>query len=83
MNLADIVKADAEYCELVAVEVDLRLPTVCITDLEGIHEDIFMKGDDALEFVENYVRMQEELPMVDGETILLHLAKPYVENNWN
>lgn len=83
MKLEEIVRADADYCELVEVEVDLRMPTVCIRDLEGIHDDIFMQGDDASQFAEQYVRMQEELPNVDCEKILLHLAKPYVENIWN
>lgn len=83
MQLEEIICADADYCELVEVEIDLRMPTVCIRDLEEFHDDIFMQGDDASQFAEQYVRLQEELPNVDREKILLHLARPYIESIWN
>lgn len=83
MTLLDIIRADVMFMRTVVVEVDSSYSTVCISDTTGIHEDIFMQGEDAEAFIAERDRLYEETGDLCEDVIELHLARPYVETIWN
>ncbi|WP_374335390.1 hypothetical protein [Methyloversatilis sp.] len=82
MHLEDVVRSDAALCELVEVEFDSSLPTVLIRDTTGFNDFIFLQGDEALTFEAQFEALQWQLPHVNYDVLLKHLAKPYVEGIW-
>lgn len=83
MTLIEIIEADALYMKDVTVEVVSNYGTVCIKDAKGVQEDIFMQGDDAVEFISQRDLLWEETRVLTKGTIELHLAKSYVDNLWS
>ena len=83
MKLQDIILADAKRMAGVTVTVNPQMETVCISDDAGVHEDIFMQGNDADEFIAQRDALWKETSDLSMDVIELHLAHPYVENLWN
>lgn len=83
MTLTEIIKADAKWAtdSNIDVEVDRSLGTVCITCPD--HDDIFMQGDDAEQFIAECQTLWETAGDVDMGLVELAVAKPYAENLWN
>lgn len=82
MTLTEIIEADAKYMQNVTVHVDYLYSTVCIVDDRDEHEDIFLYGKEAEEFMEQCSKVYEEAQDALMYEVELHLAKPYVENIW-
>jgi hypothetical protein len=62
------------------VTLDRRYPTVSI-EAEGC-ETIFMEGDDAAQFGAEVDKYAGQCPNLDGGTIELACARPYIESHW-
>ena len=82
MTLTEIIKADVEYMRYVTVEVDSAFGFVTISDDLGVHEGIFMQGEEAEEFIDQCASLYEEAGDALMYEVELHLAKSYVENIW-
>lgn len=82
MTLEEIIKFDAACCPDISVKIGWSLGTVCITDPTGEHEDIFMQGDEGVEWIEQLERLTDAAPEVLFEDAIKHLAKPYVDVLW-
>lgn len=84
MTLEQIIALDAAFCDDVSVTICRSLQTVAIHDQSGAgHEDIFMQGDDACQFIDDLDTLIDLAPDCLFEHAIKHLAKPYVENIWN
>lgn len=84
MELKTIIEQDALYMREVRVDINRAFSTVCIVDLSSVeHEDVFMQGHEADDFVDAIDKIAESHPEVNFEDIALHLAKPYVDCIWN
>lgn len=83
MTLTEIIKADAKWAtdSNIDVKVDRRLGTVCITCPD--HDDIFMQGDDAEQFIAECQTRWETAYDVGMLPVELSVAKPYAETLWN
>lgn len=82
-TLTQIIAADAEFMANVTVHVVSNMGTVCISDDDGLQDDIFLQGDDGSAFISERESLWHELGDIDRGSIELHLAKPYVENLWS
>lgn len=80
MKLKDVIELAAARMQNVSIEVDTAYETVCIS--EAGHDDIFMQGDDARQFITE----AEELYNKDGDVSMddcyACLAEPYCECIW-
>lgn len=83
MKLQDIIRADAARMQGVTVTVNIQMETVRISDDSGVHDDIFMQGHDADEFIAQREHLYEETGDLAYDVIELHLAYPYTECLWN
>lgn len=83
VTLLDVIEFNANYCSDVSVTVNTVLGTVCIRDMSGVYDDIFLQGDDAVVFIEEAKQLWDTLETVAMSTCYLHLAKPYIECIWN
>jgi hypothetical protein len=67
----------------VSVTINWSLPTVAIKDRTGRHENIFMQGDDAVVFVEEFNHAietaSEDALLAD---MLNNLTRPYTDGAW-
>lgn len=66
----------------ISVDVDRTLPTVCISDEEGVQEDIFLSEDSACQFLDE-AESYYGSGTVSMEDALLCAAAPYAETLWN
>lgn len=82
-SLSKIIEQDAEYMKDVTVHVVSIYGHVTISDDKGVQEDIFLQGDDGSAFISQMKSLWHETGNLSESTIALHLAKPYVDNNWN
>ena len=84
MTLEQIIALDAAFCDDVSITLCRSYQTVTIHDMSGTgHDDIFMQGDDACQFIDDLDALIEAAPDVLFDHAIKHLAKPYVENIWN
>lgn len=83
MELKDIIEQSAARMAGVTVDYSQTMDTVCIKDDSGRQDDIFMQGDDAVQFLNEMNELYEEVQTLDKDTIALHLANPYVECLWS
>jgi len=83
MKTEDIIKANAASLDNVSVELDHRFPTVCIKDHSGDgQEDIFLQGDDAVRFEEEFNELWNAGLDLTKDEIIKHLAISYVDCIW-
>lgn len=83
MQLTDIIERNARpYFGHVQVDIDHFRGTVAITDLNHNHADIFMQGDDAIDFIDEYETARGEAPAVDDDLVALYVADPYIQALW-
>ena len=82
MRIDYILKRDAQYSRNsgVTVDCDSAYSTVCISAPN--EDDIFMKGDDADQFIDECEAMSIRCKCLNFGTIELALAKPYIECVW-
>lgn len=82
MTLTEIIRQDAKWAtdSGIDVKVDRGLGTVCITCPD--HDDIFMQGDDAEQFIAECRTRWETAGDVDMGLVELSVAKPYAETIW-
>lgn len=83
MKLKTIIEQSAARMAGVTVEYSQTMDTVCISDDSCEEEDIFMQGDDAVQFINEMNNLYEKIQTLDKDTIALHLALPYVDGIWN
>lgn len=68
----------------VSVKVSRSMETVCIRDVSGGFEDIFMQGDDAAQFIQELDDLIDRAPDdLAFEDAIKSLAAPYCETLWN
>jgi len=82
MNLEQIINEDAQVCANVTVKICRRFPTVTISDEKCVNHNIFMQGDSASLFIEEFDDLLEEAPDVLLDSALRHLARQYVDVFW-
>lgn len=83
ITLKKIIEADAFLMRDVDVTIDRRFRHVTIKDEEGEQEDIFLQGQDAEQFIDQFDALIEQAPDVLFVDAIKHLAKPYVECIWS
>lgn len=78
MELKDIIESQAKFVRNsgVTVEVTRNMPWIDIKDKDG--NEVFMQGDDAVNFVNALDELSDKLPNVDFETIELACAYDYI-----
>lgn len=84
MRLSTIIKQTAARCRDITVDVDISMPTVCITDDQNDDPDtncIFMQGDDAQQFIDECDALEKKTrsKIITREQIELCVAAPYAE----
>jgi hypothetical protein len=81
MRLDYILKAAAKRMQGVTVDCDNKLSTVCISS-DG-EDDIFMQGDDAVQFIHECELYKHGCKQLDYYIIMLAVAEPYAKSIWN
>jgi len=81
MTLTEIVKATAARMKDVAVYLDRNMDNVLIST-PG-QEDIYMQGDDAVQFLTELDDLYEKTGDCTEDECALTLAAPYAENLWS
>jgi hypothetical protein len=83
MTLTQIIQATADRMNNVSVDVRTNFGTVCIKDCDGIHEDIFLQGDDAVIFIMEAQANYNQCGDVTMSECYAHQAEQFVDNIWN
>lgn len=83
MRLSAIIKDTAARMKDVTVKVDTDMGTVCISDDNGIHEDIFMQGDDADKFIEECRHAYNKCRNLTMDECYAWQAELFVDCLWN
>ena len=66
--------------ESIDVQICSGLPWVRITDTSGVHDEIFIQGDEAGNFIDEAKDLYSKVGTISMETALLCVAAPYAEN---
>lgn len=83
-GLAKIVMDTANRVrDSITVEVDSSLPSVAIVDDSGQHDDLFMQGDEASQFIDEVDSLYEKAGTVGRDDAELCVAAPYAETLFN
>lgn len=83
MMLTQVIRAASERMAGVDVEVNRTLGTVVMRDRAGEHEDIFMQGDEASQFIEAAEQLWETVGDMGIDACYHCLAEPIVSCLWN
>jgi len=83
MKLIDIIQQAADRMKNVRVDVRTNYGTVNIIDLTGVHESIFLQGDDATVFITNAEEAWHKAQHVTMSECFAWQAEQYVNNLWN
>lgn len=83
MTLTQLIRASAARMSDVTIDVRTNFETVCIKDDTGAHDDIFMQGDDARQFIDEARRGYNKSRYVSLDECYAWQAEEYVKNLWN
>ena len=81
MRIDYILKASAKRMTGVFVDINRSMGHVSIYD--GRHENIFLQGDDAEQFISECDKYSNICQRLNFDLIELAVAEPYAENLWN
>lgn len=82
-TLSRIIKDNAAYLADVKIEIDASMGWVDIIDKTGLHDNIFLQGDDGYDFIAEAEKMYNALEDVTMQDCLKTIAKPYVDCIWH
>lgn len=82
MNMIEILEQQAQYVSNSGydVHVNVSMGWVTIQHNEDEELSIFLQGEDARIFINEYLRLYEELQHIGNRTLALALAMPYIDS---
>lgn len=79
----ELIQAAAARMQGITISINHSLPSVCISDDSREHDDIFMQGDEAQQFIDACEWAWNETGDTTIEACQLCEAEQYVKNLWN